>query len=147
MLKPKFPYLNNQIIISSNRVLLHSKTDAIFLFGKAAVGLSSPATINLDSNEKILINAPKIELGKQAESKGEPVVLGKKLTKNLRLLLGELRNAGMLLSQVSTSDLGSSMQAIASAGGMISKVSSDLLNILSEVPEANPILSKTTFTT
>lgn len=147
MLKPKFPYLNNQLILSSDRVLLHSKTDAIFLFGKAAISLSSPATINLDSSEKVLIDAPKIELGRKAEADGNPVVKGTELTLILRQLLQQLQNASMLMAQVSESDLGASMQAIASAGQIINAESARITNVLGLTPETNPILSKTTFTT
>jgi len=147
MLKPKFPYLNNQLILSSDRVLLHSKTDAIFLFGKAAISLSSPATINLDSSEKVLIDSPKIELGRKAESDGNPVVKGTELTLILRQLLQQLQNASMLMAQVSESDLGASMQAIASAGQIINAESARITNVLGLTPETNPILSKTTFTT
>lgn len=147
MLKPKFPYLNNQLILSSDRVLLHSKTDAIFLFGKAAISLSSPATINLDSSEKVLIDAPKIELGRKAESDGNPIVKGTELTLILRQLLQQLQNASMLMAQVSESDLGASMQAIASAGQIINAETARITNVLGLTPETNPILSKTTFTT
>lgn len=147
MLKPQFPYLNNQLILSSDRVLLHSKTDAIFLFGKAAISLSSPATINLDSSEKVLIDAPKIELGRKAESDGNPIVKGTELTLILRQLLQQLQNASMLMAQVSESDLGASMQAIASAGQIINAETARITNVLGLTPETNPILSKTTFTT
>lgn len=147
MIKPQFPYLGNQLILSSDRILLHSKNDSIFIFGKGAVSLSSPATINLDSNEKVLIDSPKIELGRKAEEEGEPVVLGAELTAILRQLLEQLQNASMLMAQASESDLGASMQAIASAGQIINAESARLVNVLGLTPETNPILSKTTFTT
>lgn len=147
MLQPKFPYLENQLILSSNRIVLHSKIDAIFLFGRGAVSLSSPATINLDSNEKVLIDAPKIELGRKAEEDGDPIVKGKELTRILNQLLFQLQNASMFLAQASESDLGASMQAIASAGRIINKECARINNVLGETPDTNPILSKTTFTT
>jgi hypothetical protein len=65
MIKPAFPFKEKQIILTSNRVMIHSNSDAIFLFGKGAVSLSSPQTINLDSKERVLINSPKIELGRR----------------------------------------------------------------------------------
>lgn len=147
MLKPQFPYLDNQLILSSNRIMLHSKSDAIFLFGKGAVSLSSPGTINLDSNEKVLIDSPKIELGKKAEEDGDPVVKGLELTVILNQLLFQLQNASMLMAQASESDTGASMQAIASAGQIINAESARLINVLGLTPDTNPILSKTTFTT
>jgi hypothetical protein len=144
MYTPAFPFKENQIILSSDRVLLHSKTDGVFLFGNAAVGLSSTKTINLDAYEKVLIDSPKIELGREAETLGEPVVLGKALTLQLLLLLQNLSNASVLLGQVSESDLGASMQYIASAGQTINKEANRLITVLNQ--SQNPILSKTTFT-
>jgi hypothetical protein len=41
--KPDFPYLGEQIIINSGRVILNSKDDSVFLFGKKAIGLASKA--------------------------------------------------------------------------------------------------------
>lgn len=147
MIQPEFPFRGKQIMLSSDRLVLHTKSDAIFLFGRGAVSLSSPQTINLDSNEKVLIDSPKIELGKKAEADGDPVVKGIELTVILNQLLFQLQNASMLMAQASESDLGASMQAIASAGQIINKESSRLLNVLGLTPDTNPILSKTTFTT
>ena len=48
--KPEFPYLGEQIIINSGRVILNSKDDSVFLFGKKAIGFSSAGTINFDAD-------------------------------------------------------------------------------------------------
>lgn len=77
MFKPKFPYLGNQVIISSGRVLHHSYDDFIFLFGKKGVSISSPATFTVDADERTIIASPKIELGFNAQEIGEPILLGK----------------------------------------------------------------------
>lgn len=146
MLKPQFPYLDNQLILSSNRIVLHSKTDAIFLFGRGAVSLSSPQTINLDSSEKVLIDAPKIELGHKAESEGQPVVLGYELNVQLQSILDVLVQSSVLLGQVSESDIGASMQYISMAGQLINLEASRILTLLTQTPQNNPIFSKNTFT-
>lgn len=112
MITPEFPYKGNQVIISSDRVTLHSKTDGIFLFGKATVGLSSAGTINMDSNEKVIINSPKIELGNKAETDGEPLVLGNQLVFLLSQLLIELQSMANMLGKSAdgkTSNAGISM--------------------------------------
>ena len=67
MYRPVFPYKGNQLILTSDRVTLHAKNDAIFLFGKQAVGLSSPNTINLDAGTKIILAGPVVELGNKAK--------------------------------------------------------------------------------
>jgi hypothetical protein len=126
--------------------MIHSKSDAIFLFGKGAVSLSSPQTINLDSNEKVLIDSPKIELGNRAEELGEPVVKGVELTIILQQMMTALTNAGVLLSQVSDSEPGASAQAISSAGQIISEETTRLISVLGLSPQTSPILSNVTYT-
>jgi len=102
--EPKFPYKGNQLILSSDRVLLHSKSDAIFLFGKQAVSLSSTKTINLDAFDKVLIDCKIIELGSKAQTLGQPVVLGRNLNTQLTVLLTNLANAGTLMAQASETE-------------------------------------------
>ena len=142
--EPKFPYKGNQLILSSDRVILHSKSDAIFLFGKQAVSLSSTKTINLDAFDKVLIDCKIIELGSKAETLGEPLILGKTFNRQLTLLLDELASVGTLLAQVSETDLGASMTYISSAGQKINQEATRLGDIV-----RNPnsiVLSKNTFT-
>jgi hypothetical protein len=140
--EPKFPYKGNQLILSSDRVLLHSKSDAIFLFGKQAVSLSSTKTINLDAFDKVLIDCKIIELGSKAQTLGQPVVLGRNLNTQLTVLLTNLANAGTLMAQASETDLGASMQLLANAGQIINEEASRLVQVLN----SGTILSKNTFT-
>jgi len=142
--KPVFPYKGNQIILTSERVTLHAKNDAIFLFGKKAVGLSSTNTINLDASNKVIIAAPVIELGNKAESLGEPVVLGNTLNQKLISLLDALNGVAILLAQSSESKLGATMQNINSAGTLLAQAVSRLNQELA--PGQSQILSKNTFT-
>ena len=89
--KPDFPYLGEQIIITSGRVILNSKDDSVFLFGKKAIGFSSAGTINFDSDDKVIINAPQIYLGLEAK---EPLVKGQALESLLTDLLDSLEELG-----------------------------------------------------
>lgn len=146
MIKPAFPFKEDQIILSSNRVTLHSKSDAIFLFGKGAVSLSSPQTINLDSNEKVLVYSPKIYLGNKAEISGEPVVKAVELTTVLNQLLSQLSAASVLLAQASTTDPGATAQAVRTAGQIINKECQRLILVLGNTPQTNPIMSSVTYT-
>lgn len=142
MYKPEFPYKGNQLILSSERVLVHAKSDAIFLFGKQAVSLSSTKTINLDAVDKVLIDCKVIELGAKAQVLGQPVILGTNLNTQLSLLLKEIATAGTLMAQASETDLGASMQLLANAGQIINKEASRLSQVLNK----GFILSKNTFT-
>lgn len=142
MFKPEFPYKGNQVIITSDRVMLHSKNDAIFIFGKQAVSLSSPLTINLDATERVLIDSPKIELGHKAEVDGEPVVLGNKLNDQLFDLTIAIQTAAVMLKQASTTDLGAAMQSIRNAGDILYGAAQNSRAYI----ENKVILSQNTFT-
>lgn len=142
MFAPQFPYKGNQIIISSGRVLVHSKDDAVFILGKQAVSLSSPKTINLDASIKILINSTKIELGDRAETLGQPVILGRAFSRELKRLVDQIYDTGVLLAQVSESDLASSMFLIQSAGKSLANQAETFSNVL----QREETLSKNTFT-
>ena len=100
MFTPQFPYLGNQVIITSGRVTHHSYDDFIFLFGKKGVSVSSPATFTVDANERTIIASPKIELGYQAETKGEPILLGKSTVLQLGFLLDAIQNMSDALSKL-----------------------------------------------
>ena len=144
MFKPVFPYKGNQLILTSDRVMLHSKSDAIFLFGKQAVGLSSPETINLDAGKKIILAGPVIELGNQAQDLGQPTVLGNTLNQKLLSIIEALNSVAILLAQVSTSEQGKSMESIRQAGQLLNEEMQSLKTQL--IPGVSEILSKNTFT-
>jgi hypothetical protein len=112
MYVPQFPYTGNQVIITSGRVTHHSYDDFIFLFGKKGVAISSPATFTVDANERSIIASPKIELGYQAESKGEPVLLGRSTAVQLGFLLDAIKNLSDALSKMSAEELETSIAGI-----------------------------------
>ena len=99
--KPEFPYLGEQIIINSGRVILNSKDDSIFLFGKKAIGFSSAGTINFDADKSVIMNTPNIYLGLGAE---EPLVKGTQLTIMLDDILKALKNLSSQLSDTKDSN-------------------------------------------
>lgn len=144
MYTPVFPYKGNQLILTSDRVTIHAKSDAIFLFGKQAVGLSSTNTINLDASNKIILAGPVIELGNKAETLGEPIVLGNTLNQTLLSLLDSLDALASSLAQASTSKAGLTAQYISQIG---SKLGSDVSRLKGQLqPGSSQILSKNTFT-
>jgi hypothetical protein len=112
MYVPQFPYTGNQVIITSGRVTHHSYDDFIFLFGKKGVSISSPATFTVDANERSIIASPKIELGYQAETKGEPVLLGRSTAVQLGFLLDAIQNLSDALSKMSAEQLETSIAGI-----------------------------------
>jgi len=143
MYNPQFPYKGDQIILSSDRVMLYSKNDAIFLFGKKAVSLSSPRTINLDANDGVLIYTNKIELGTNAEALGEPLVLGRTLNTQLIVFLSVLQTVGNQLANASESNLAATMTLITGAGTALAGEAERLKGLLQGESQ---ILSKKTYT-
>lgn len=146
MFNPKFPYDGNQLILTSDRIMAHSKNDGIFLFGNKMVALSSIQTINLDADEKILLDCPKIELGGKAETLGSPVILGRKLLDRMNLLITSMQQAASLLQTVAETDPGGSFANIEQAGDILFDACQAASAIfLNEDHPQNP-LSKVTYT-
>lgn len=137
---PIFPYKNNQILITSDRVHLLSRNDGVFLMGNKTVSLSSPMTINLDSGEKVLINSPKIELGELAESKGQQVILGNELINQLKSYISKIKSVGDTLKTVAESDLASLSLKLKISGEILSNESQKIIN------ELGSTLSTVTYT-
>jgi hypothetical protein len=141
MYVPQFPYTGNQVIITSGRVTHHSYDDFIFLFGKKGVAISSPATFTVDANERSIIASPKIELGYQAESKGEPVLLGRSTAVQLGFLLDAIQNLSDALSKMSAEELETSIAGILQTSVVLSGTAKTVKAQLN-----NACLSKNTYT-
>jgi hypothetical protein len=120
MYTPQFPYLGNQAITTSGRVVLHSYDDFIFLFGKKGVAISSPSTFTVDANERTILASPKIELGYQAESQGEPLLLGTTTAKQLGYLLDAVQNLSDALAQLSSEEPETSIPIIIQTATVLS---------------------------
>jgi hypothetical protein len=152
MYTPKFPYKGDQIIITSGRVIIHSKEDAVFIFGKQNIGLSSIGEIHLDAFGAVSIDSPRIILGHPnmpgSTSGLEPVMLGYKTNQILIRLSEALMEVGKQLGRVSHSNLPASMQALASVGDLLQKSARSVNNEVTN--QGDPLnafnLSKTTFT-
>lgn len=141
MIQPNFSnYSGSQAIISSDRVINHSKEDGVYIFGKATVGISSPGTINLDSEEAILVDSDRVELGHNAS---EQVVLGNKLVSTLNKVLEGLAYLSTVMATMSGTtqpETAISIGLLADAGGEFSTTVNEAITELSSV------LSKTTYT-
>jgi hypothetical protein len=141
MYTPQFPYLGNQVIITSGRVTHHSYDDFIFLFGKKGVAISSPATFTVDANERTVIASPKIELGYQAESKGEPVLLGKTTAQQLGRLLTDLENLSNAINKLAVGNSDPAIVLIKTTSYTLGQTAKQVRNSLN-----SDCLSKNTYT-
>ena len=141
MYVPQFPYLGNQAIISSGRVVAHSKEDFIFLFGKKGVSVSSPSSFTVDAEERTIIASPKIELGYQAEAGGESVLLGNSTVEQLSFLLDAIQNFSDALAEISAEEPETAIAKIVQTATVLSGTAQTVKAQLT-----NFCLSNTTFT-
>jgi hypothetical protein len=106
----------SQLILTSDRVVLNSRTDYLMLFGEKGVAISSPNHVNIDADESITIfgdaglflgvpgkgtlqgnqKAPKTKGDATVDGNYEPLVLGTKLANLIEDLLVIMKNATML---------------------------------------------------
>jgi len=141
MYTPQFPYLGNQAITTSGRVVIHSYDDFIFLFGKKGVAISSPATFTVDANERTIIASPRIELGYQAETNGEPLLLGKTTALQLGFLLDAVQNLSDALSTLAIEEAEVAIPKIVNTSKILSETAKNVKAQLS-----SKCLSKNTYT-
>lgn len=128
--KPDFPYKQNQIILSSDRIVLHSKKDSIFLFGQKAVAISTNGTLNVDAKIGMTVAAPVIELGADAsiDGIGDPLIkAGDFMTQLSRILtqLELLAGALMILKSESTG-FAASVPVITAQARLLKDVTADV---------------------
>lgn len=140
--RPEFPYKGNQVIISSGRVLLHSKDDSIFLFGKKAVSVSSPGVFTVDAESGVSINAPTIELGLNASIAGYRVIRGEDYNQQMERLFLQLKFLAQALGE-----LKSNPQDLAKAVVPVRKNAKVLADVIDSVlGKLDGALSKSTYT-
>lgn len=78
-------YKDNQVILNSDRVLLNSKKDSVFIISNKTIGLSANDSVHInigekgttDKNKKLIVNSPKIEFGLPVNgNRLEPIAKG-----------------------------------------------------------------------
>lgn len=86
--QPAFPYSGRQIILDSGRLHLNAKDDFVLLMAKKSISLSAKdGSINLDTDNSVIVNANKIKLG-IGENSDHPLVYGDELV-NLVLTMAQ----------------------------------------------------------
>ena len=133
-------YINSQVILSGDRIVLNSKKDEILLYANG-IGLSSSNTIYLNSSKDILLEAPKIILGldRSGNIAIEPLLKGDETVKALSFLIKELKNLATQLSSVVTTPPGTPLISVNKAGlslitalNHLSIETNDLQNLMSK---------------
>jgi hypothetical protein len=147
MYTPSFPFLSNQVMLASDRIHLLAKTDAVILMGQESVILSSANEVHINANNATLIDSPKIELGSNAQSIGQPVILGRDFIRQLMLFLQQVSNCGSALETVGQTNLADMASKIVDVGCNL-KSSADKLNDYISLDQnlSSKVLSNVTYT-
>ena len=120
-------FKGDQILLDSGRIVLHSRTDSLFLNSKNSIALGSK-TLNIDSTDYAALEAPEIYLGAKAE---QPAVLGNSNEEFLRKLLGLLDSIGKGFNACSTP--ASTSGVLPGLGNYVSLEVTALINKLTEL--------------
>ena len=129
MYTPLFPYNQEQIIITSDRVVLNSKEDSIFMFADKIISLSSNKGIHINTSDGVYMNGEEIKLGLNAT---QPIPLGNELKNLLDLTLNLLSDVGALLS-VATDSNGNPIPQVTTAGSKLIKTTSKLKTLTKKI--------------
>lgn len=82
-------YINPQIILNSDRIIINSKKDSIFLSAQQSIGLSCYDEINV-TGKNIILDGAKIYLGSKTAT--QPVLKGDDTVLLLKQIVTEVRN-------------------------------------------------------
>ncbi len=133
-------YKGNQILLTSDRLVLNAKNDAVLIFASKAIGISSSGTVNIDSDDYTIINSPKIYLGLKAKDEKEPLLLGNKSTQLIKDLIKSIQSFCKAAAKPTPTIPGAPLVDINIAATILDTE----LNII--ISELNNIKSKQNFT-
>ncbi len=129
---PTFPYLGDQVAISSGRLLFHAKEDSVFLFADKAISLATSGSTHINSAEGVYINGKSIELGLNAQEK---VIKGDTFVGELRKLYGTLGSLVGEIKGMSSTELEKSIVGLVNRAEVVEttlkELEANLPNILS----------------
>lgn len=136
--QPTFPYIGNQIIIDSDRVMINCKEDMALILAKKAVGISADSSVNIDTKGTFVVNAEKIKLGIGDDSE-HPLVKGDILIDLLKDIAVSLGDAATWLEKVPDAE-GFENTGVRGAGSEFGAIVTKITNKLEE------LISKKNFT-
>ena len=125
-------YNKNQIVLSSGRLVLNSRTDSILLRSQNSIHIASNTSINMDGSKQIVLDAEKVYLGSAVGAEGaniQSVVLGEELRSDLILLVSALKNVAAGLQRAKDSQ-GGSIASLPGPGSILEATCNDLEKLL-----------------
>ena len=81
-------YNENQIILSSGRLIFNSTKDSILLSSKKTINLNSQDSVNIDAVNKVVLATKEVLIGGKDAS--EPIILGNKFLDDFKNMLVQL---------------------------------------------------------
>lgn len=137
---PKNYTQNSQIILNSDRIIINSKKNDVVIYSTTNTELYANDNVTLNANTAILLNSDKIILGTERNSTQypeQPAVLGIALEDILSDIIGALASFGNDLTATVSTDPGTPLVSINTAGAKLTdtilKLVDKLENIKSNV--------------
>ena len=88
----ELPILSNQILINSDKITLNARNNNITLSSFVNMDLGAGNNLTINTRNYTSIESSNIYLGKQAQEKNEPLVLGNKLKELLEEIVGVIES-------------------------------------------------------
>jgi hypothetical protein len=130
-------YKKDQIILNSGRILLNAKSDSVLIRASKAISLSSAGTINFDSDNSFIVNAPRIDLGLNAV---EPLLKGNTTVDYIKRLIEQFSRLCEILEKLTGAPAGIPIFAV---NAVASTIKTTLTTMLTQIES---LKSKQNFT-
>jgi hypothetical protein len=134
-------YINSQIILNSDRVVLNSKADDIMIFATKNIEINTKNIINLNADERVHLNANTVFLGPYPKAGPQPVLLGWETYKVFKHLTKTLSKLSSQLSSAVSTQEGSAITSLQVAGKELSSNIKKLNKLLKNIPSKNVFTS------
>ena len=142
-------YQKDTVILNSDRVILNSKDDSVFILSKKTVGTSAAESVHFDIGPRgskdgkyvFIVNSPSIQLGLPENGINEPIAKADSVLKCIKEILTALNNFSNTISPAKALGVGVSSLPDISTGAF--KLKEELKKIEeSYTKENSPIKSK-----
>ncbi len=141
-------YPNNQVILTSDRLIFNSKVDDIFLLSKTTIGLIAGHSVHINIGDQdnpndensLIVNSPKIQLGISSKGTLEPICKGDSTKSIIDDMIDSVNN--FCISLQTAKGLGSGVVTLPDINKAANKLMKDLSNIKKKT---NNIKSDTTY--
>jgi hypothetical protein len=107
-------YEKDTVILNSDRVILNSKDDSVFILSKKTVGMSAADSVHFDVGPRgtndskyiFIVNAPSIQLGLPANGINEPIAKADSVISFINDLIDSLNQFSTSLSSATALGVG-----------------------------------------